>query len=322
MDEHVLAAVVARHETEALGVVEPLDLAADGDRGRGIGRDAARGTRRIAERTLRALDDPGGVDLDDARHLRALGAGADGHLEFGAGRDAFMSRGMQGVGVQKSVALAVRQLDESVALVRLEPFDDGVDRRPADRRGRRAAAAERRPAKTAVRGAAESTRRARLRLVGHRPVVVETALARRPKILTLAHVKLFLRPIKPRSRLRLCRRRFRRIADRRRNLAAARRSRRKFLGTVEGRSRPRTSSARSKAASLATTTRPTHANGVANRRRHPLPTSGQGKNQDKSTASSKPARPHRIAFSRPRSAILAYLPQFRQTICSAFAQDL
>ena len=36
-----------------------------------------------------------------------------------------------------------------------------------------------------------------LRLVGHRPVVVETALARRPKILTLAHVRLVLRPIKP-----------------------------------------------------------------------------------------------------------------------------
>src|SRR5581483_11235302 len=32
MDEHVLAAVIARHEAEALGVVEPFDLAGDADR--------------------------------------------------------------------------------------------------------------------------------------------------------------------------------------------------------------------------------------------------------------------------------------------------
>ena len=105
-----------------------------------------------------------------------------------------MSRGVQGVGVQKSVALAVRQFDEPIALVRLEPFHHGVDRRPRNRRERRAAG-ERGAAKSVVRGAAETARGARLRLVGHRPVVVEAALARLSKILTLAHVKRLLRPI-------------------------------------------------------------------------------------------------------------------------------
>ncbi len=55
MDEDVLAAVLARHEAEALGVVEPLDLAGDRDGGRRIGSGAAR-PRRIAERALRPLD--------------------------------------------------------------------------------------------------------------------------------------------------------------------------------------------------------------------------------------------------------------------------
>jgi hypothetical protein len=48
-----------------------------------------------------------------------------------------MARRMKRVGVQERVALAARQFDEAIALVRLEPFDDGVDRRRAriDRRG-------------------------------------------------------------------------------------------------------------------------------------------------------------------------------------------
>ena len=45
-----------------------------------------------------------------------------------------MARGVQRVGVQEGVALAVGQFDEAIALVGLEPFDDGVDRRPRRRR--------------------------------------------------------------------------------------------------------------------------------------------------------------------------------------------
>ena len=53
MHEDVLAAVVARHEPEALGVIEPFDLAGDADRRRRIGRDAAR-ARRAERRRGRA----------------------------------------------------------------------------------------------------------------------------------------------------------------------------------------------------------------------------------------------------------------------------
>ena len=135
MDEHVLAAVVAGHEAKALGVVEPFDLAADADRGRRIGRGPARTRARrrraaVAERALRPFDDAGGVDFDHPRHLRALGAGADDDLQLGARGHRFVARGMQRVGVQEGVALAVGQFDEAIALVGLEPFDDRVDRRP------------------------------------------------------------------------------------------------------------------------------------------------------------------------------------------------
>src|SRR5581483_12272456 len=116
-----------------------------------------------------------------ARHLRALGAGTDHHLELGAGRHRVEARRMQGVDMEEGVALAIGQFDEAVALVGLEPFDDGVDRRPGRRRRRHRL----RPAKAA---ALETARGARPRIVGHRPVIVEPALSRSPEILTLAHV--------------------------------------------------------------------------------------------------------------------------------------
>ena len=125
MDEDVLAAVLARHEAETLDVVEPLDFAGDGDRGRGVRGDPAR-PRRIGERALRALSHARRVDFEHASHLRALGAGADLNFEFRARGNRFVTGVMQRVGVQEGVALTAGQLDEAVALVGLEPFDDRV----------------------------------------------------------------------------------------------------------------------------------------------------------------------------------------------------
>ena len=150
MDEDILAAVFARHEAEALGVVEPFDLARDADTAvDGSGGDAAR-PRRIAKRALRrrstALDC---VDLQHAGHLRALRAGADLYAKFRARRHRLVTRPMQRVHMQERVALAVGQFDEAVSLVRLEPLDDRIHRRAPGSIWRRGAA-RRRAAKAAA----------------------------------------------------------------------------------------------------------------------------------------------------------------------------
>src|SRR5271166_2663592 len=85
VNEHVLAAVIARDEAEPLGVVEPLHLPGDRNCGRRIWRNPPSG------RSLRPLDDAGRVHLQNPRHLRAFRAGADQHLELGAGRNRFMA---------------------------------------------------------------------------------------------------------------------------------------------------------------------------------------------------------------------------------------
>ena len=148
MDEHVLAAVVAGDEAEALGVVEPLDLAAaDRDRGRRIGRRAARRDAAPSpnERCGDARPTPA-VSTSTTRVTCApLAPAPTMTLQLGARRHGLVPRGVQRVGVQKGVALAVRQFDEAVALVGLEPFDDGVDRRPG-RRGADGAALDAPPA--------------------------------------------------------------------------------------------------------------------------------------------------------------------------------
>ena len=184
---------------------------------------ARRGGRGFAEGALRSFDDAGGVDLQHPRDLCALGAGADDNLQLGTRRHRIVARGVQRVGVEEGVALAVGQLDEAVALVGLEPLDDGVDRRTGRRpRCRHAAAHRRRAEAAAIGNAAEGARRTRFRLVGHRPVVVEAALARRSKVLTLAHVKRLLRPINSLFRLRNQRDRRRRTMLRRRDIPMTR----------------------------------------------------------------------------------------------------
>src|SRR6202453_3496202 len=189
MDENVLAASLAGAEAKPLGVVKPFHLSDDRNGGRRIRRDPARRSNPIAARwPLWPFDNAGGVDFEHPRHLRSLGAGADLDAQFGAGRDSVMACGVQGVGVQKRVARATRQLDKSVPLVRLEPFDDRIDRRGA-RIDRGGGAPHGRTAKTpCVRTTAEVSAGPGSRLVGHRPVVIEATLARRPEVLTLAHV--------------------------------------------------------------------------------------------------------------------------------------
>src|SRR5258708_40021692 len=98
-----------------------------------------------------------------------------------------MACGVQSVGMQKRVARAARQLDEPVSFVRLEPFDDRVDRRGAridwsspSPHGR---AAEPPP----VRTPPEASTRTRPRPLRHLPILLKTTPAPRPKVLTLAH---------------------------------------------------------------------------------------------------------------------------------------
>src|ERR1700722_5837966 len=187
MDEHIFAAILAGNEAKPLGVVKPLHLSDDQDRSRGIGGDPAR-PKPIARGPLWALDNASGVNFQHPRHLRSLGARADLDAQFGARGNGVGAGGRQGVGMQERVALAARQLDESVTFVRLEPFHDRVDRRRA-RIDRRSGSPPGRAPKTApVWTAAEASSRPRPRLVRHRPIVIEPAFARRPKVLTLAHV--------------------------------------------------------------------------------------------------------------------------------------
>src|ERR1700722_14014907 len=190
MDEYVFAAVIAGNETKPLGVVKPFDLSDDRNGGRRIRGHPARWSNSIARRRrpLRPLDNAGSVDFEHPGHLRPLGAGANLDAQLGACRYSVVACGMQGVGVEECVARAARQLDKSVAFVRLEPLDDRIDRRRA-RIDRRGASPHGWAAKTpCVRSAAEASTRPRSRLVRHRPVIIEATLAGRPKVLTLAHV--------------------------------------------------------------------------------------------------------------------------------------
>ena len=112
MDKDILPAILARDEAEALCVIEPLDLAGDRNGGRRIRSDAAR-TRGVAVGALRALDNPGRIDLENAGDLRSLGSGPDLNPQLGAGGNRLVAGSVESVGVQEGVALAVCKLDES-----------------------------------------------------------------------------------------------------------------------------------------------------------------------------------------------------------------
>src|ERR1700722_2097968 len=175
MDEYVFAAVIAGDETKPLGVVKPFDLSYDRNGGRRIRGHPARWSNSIARRRrpLRPLDNAGSVDFEHPGHLRLLGAGANLDAQLGACRYSVVACGMQRIGVQERVASARRRA--------------GANRRGAAPHGW--------AAKTAcVRSAAEASTRPRSRLVRHRPVVIEAALAGPPKALPLPHARPIPQP--------------------------------------------------------------------------------------------------------------------------------
>src|SRR5580700_8210213 len=82
--------------------------------------------------------------------------------------------------MQERVAGSIAQLDEAETLFALEPFDDRVDGRPAWWRhfvGAAAAGSE-----ACSRGPARPRR-----IIGRRPIVIETALLGSPEVSTFAH---------------------------------------------------------------------------------------------------------------------------------------
>src|ERR1700729_4287090 len=187
MDEDVLAAIVTGDETKSFGVVEPLHLSDHRNCSRRIRRDPAWRPNSIARWPLWPFDNASSVHLNHPSDLRSLRARANLDAQFGARRNSVMACCMQGVGVQKRVARAARQLDKSVTLVGLEPFDDRIDWRRA-RIDRHRAHPPGRAKPPGVRTAAEASPRTRPRLVRHWPIVIKATFARCPKVLTLAHV--------------------------------------------------------------------------------------------------------------------------------------
>src|SRR6185437_14742115 len=139
MDEDILAAIADGDEAEALVGIVPFDGAGHLDGVREIGR----GTLRTgAERTGTAGRLGGGaalVDVENLGDLRAFLTLADARLDLGAGEHALAAGGFEHGDVQEGVARAVGELDEAEALLRIEPFDHGIDDGTGRRRPRRPA---------------------------------------------------------------------------------------------------------------------------------------------------------------------------------------
>src|ERR1700738_971991 len=112
--------------------------------------------------------------------LSAFHAIADIYLQLRAGGNRLISRCLKRADMQERVAGSIAQLDEAETLFALEPFDDGVDDRPAWRRHFLGAAASGSEARS--RGPVRPRR-----IIGRRPIVIETALLGSPKISTFAH---------------------------------------------------------------------------------------------------------------------------------------
>src|SRR5580704_12728069 len=113
-------------------------------------------------------------------NLSAFHAIADIYLQLRAGRNRLISRCLKRADMQERIAGSIAQLDETETLFALEPFDDRVDARPAWRRRFPGAAASGSEARS--RGPARARR-----IIGRRPIVIETALLGSPEISTFAH---------------------------------------------------------------------------------------------------------------------------------------
>src|SRR5580704_19165459 len=113
-------------------------------------------------------------------NLSAFHAIADIYLQLRAGGNRLISRCLKRADMQERVAGSIAQLDEAETLFALEPFDDRVDARPAWRRHFLGAAAS--SSKARSRGPVRPRR-----IIGRRPIVIETALLGSPEISTFAH---------------------------------------------------------------------------------------------------------------------------------------
>src|ERR1700720_4438490 len=112
--------------------------------------------------------------------LSAFHAIADIFLQLRAWGNRLISRGLKRADMQERVAGSIAQLDEAETLFALEPFDDRVDARPAWRCHFLGAAASGSEARS--RGPARPRR-----IIGRRPIVIETPLFGSPEISTFAH---------------------------------------------------------------------------------------------------------------------------------------
>jgi hypothetical protein len=130
VNEHILAAILANDEAEPFLGIEPLDRAFDLGGGRWIGALSAGWSPRRWSRDSRSPIRTG-VHREDRRDLTALLSLADLHTEFGFRLDCFVPGRLQHGNVQKCVPRAVGEYNEPEAFVRIEPLDDGVDRRTA-----------------------------------------------------------------------------------------------------------------------------------------------------------------------------------------------
>ena len=111
--------------------------------------------------------------------MSAFHAAADIYLQLRAWGNRLVSRCLKRADMQERVAGSITQLDEAETLFALEPFDDRVDARPAWRRHFLVAASG---SEASSRGPARPRR-----IIGRRPIVIETALLGSPEISTFAH---------------------------------------------------------------------------------------------------------------------------------------
>ena len=189
MDEHVLAAIFAGDEPEPLGVVEPLHLSGDRHRGRRIRGDPARRgpSRNPSPAGLCGRSTTPAASTSSTRVTCAPLAPAP-----------TWTRNLAPAGTVSwpaaCSALACRNASPAPPANSTNPYplsalNHLTTASTGGAQNHRRGPSHGRPTKTAsFRTTAEASTRPRPRLVRHRPIVVESALARRPKILTLAHI--------------------------------------------------------------------------------------------------------------------------------------
>ena len=132
VQEDILSSILTNHEAKAFVGIEPLDGTFNLDSVRRIGAPRAIGRR--PPRGSHGWTRRGGgtrVDRKNRRDLTAFLPLPDLHAELGLRIDYVVPRRLQHGNVEKSVAGAVGQLNESETLVLSEPLDNGINGRAA-----------------------------------------------------------------------------------------------------------------------------------------------------------------------------------------------